>query len=249
MKSSFRKEELVSLRGKEYPVVGGRLRLAHEENKTEFSIATEIVQYDHLKLAIVRCQVATKKGSFSGMGVASIEKDRKLVNSLLELCETRSIARALRFAGYGVEYTGAEEMTEDIEDSATIKKVLRNQPTITPVVSGDSLKHLWTVCQKKLGKQSIAWLKCEVMLTYNRGSTRGLLQKEKEALLEEVENIKLNEGGYLFLSETKKENLLVLADKLNVKIKDEISVFLSESKGVMKTLDAYKFLERLVPKE
>jgi hypothetical protein len=33
-----------------------------------------------------------------------------LSNAILELAETRAIARALRFAGYGVEYTGFEEV-------------------------------------------------------------------------------------------------------------------------------------------
>jgi hypothetical protein len=44
--------------------------------------------------------------------VASASKDTRLIDSLLELAETRAIARALRFAGYGVEYTGIEEMGE-----------------------------------------------------------------------------------------------------------------------------------------
>ncbi|MBF0526427.1 MAG: hypothetical protein HQK56_15195 [Deltaproteobacteria bacterium] len=43
--------------------------------------------------------------------MASVDRDQKLAAAILELAETRSIARALRFAGYGVEYTGAEEIS------------------------------------------------------------------------------------------------------------------------------------------
>jgi len=39
-----------------------------------------------------------------------------LALSLLELAETRCIARALRFAGYGVEMTGAEEISHLLDN-------------------------------------------------------------------------------------------------------------------------------------
>lgn len=42
MNSNFRADELVKVQKKQYPVVGGRLRLAHEENKN-LSITTEII--------------------------------------------------------------------------------------------------------------------------------------------------------------------------------------------------------------
>lgn len=93
----------------EYPKVGGRLRLAHENNDT-ISIQTEIIQYDGT-LATVRAVCETDKGSFCGLGMASIERDEKIAPAILELAETRAIARALRFAGYGVEYCSAEEVS------------------------------------------------------------------------------------------------------------------------------------------
>ncbi|MGO9571871.1 MAG: hypothetical protein ACLP5H_30470, partial [Desulfomonilaceae bacterium] len=46
-----------------------------------------------------------------GYGTANNQRDERLAESLVELAETRSIARALRFAGYGMEYTGAEEVS------------------------------------------------------------------------------------------------------------------------------------------
>ena len=91
-----------------FPKIAGRLRLAHEANET-LSIETEIIRYDE-KVAVVVAVSKTSKGSFKGIGMASIERDQKLAHAILELAETRSIARSLRFAGYGIEYTSAEEM-------------------------------------------------------------------------------------------------------------------------------------------
>lgn len=67
-------------------------------------------------LAVVKATAVTPKGSYCGFGTASAQRDARLADSLLELAQTRSIARALRFAGYGVEYTGAEEMTHISDD-------------------------------------------------------------------------------------------------------------------------------------
>jgi hypothetical protein len=51
------------------------------------------------------------KGTFPGIGMASVERDHAIAPAILELAETRAIARALRFAGYGVEYCSAEEIS------------------------------------------------------------------------------------------------------------------------------------------
>ncbi len=110
MPNVFRAEELVKVQGKTYPVVGGRLRLAHDENKS-LSIKTSVVQYND-ESTVVQASVITEKGTFNGLGNASRKRDRVLSNAILELAETRAIARALRFAGYGVEYTGFEEVGE-----------------------------------------------------------------------------------------------------------------------------------------
>lgn len=110
MLNTFRNEELVKVQGKVYPVVGGRLRLAHDENKN-LSIETSVIQYSE-ETTVVQATVKTEKGTFTGLGNASVKRDRVLSNAILELAETRAIARALRFAGYGVEYTGFEEVGE-----------------------------------------------------------------------------------------------------------------------------------------
>ena len=110
MLSTFRNEELVKVQGKVYPIVGGRLRLAHDENKS-LSIETSVVNYNE-ESTVVQATIKTEKGTFNGLGNASAKRDRMLSNAILELAETRAIARALRFAGYGVEYTGFEEVGE-----------------------------------------------------------------------------------------------------------------------------------------
>ena len=117
--SEFRPEEIVTLRHfdkktsqwveSEFPKVGGRLRLAHLENDS-LDISTEVFQYDG-NLAVVKAVCTTTKGCFCGLGMASTERDAKIAPALLELAETRAIARALRFAGYGVEYCSAEEIS------------------------------------------------------------------------------------------------------------------------------------------
>lgn len=115
--NGFREDELVSRRVKVngewqtriFPVVGGRLRLAHEQNDN-LTLETEMVNWDG-QYAVFKCCASTSKGRFIGYGTANNQRDARLVESLIELAETRSVARALRFAGYGMEYTGAEEMS------------------------------------------------------------------------------------------------------------------------------------------
>jgi hypothetical protein len=92
-----------------FPKIGGRLRLAHEENE-QLSITTEIIKYDE-NLAVVRAITTTMKGNFPGLGMASVERDHAVAPAILELAETRAIARSLKFAGYGVEYCSAEEIS------------------------------------------------------------------------------------------------------------------------------------------
>ena len=122
--NGFREEELVSRKQKingawiesHFPRVGGRLRLDHESNGN-LSIQTEVIKLDDAA-TVVKATAIMDKGTFSGFGTASTQRDVRLSDSLLELAETRSIARALRFSGYGMEYTGAEEVSHVIPDAA-----------------------------------------------------------------------------------------------------------------------------------
>ena len=103
-----------------YPKVGGRLRLAHEENGS-LSISTEIIRFDE-NVAVVKAEATTPKGNFSGLGMASLDRDQQIAPAILELAETRAIARSLRFAGYGVEYCSAEEVSH-LENGSPIEGV------------------------------------------------------------------------------------------------------------------------------
>jgi hypothetical protein len=115
--NQFREDEVIILEqlrdGKMvksiHPKIGGRLRLAHEQNQ-QISITTEIIKYDE-NVAVVKSITTTMKGSFPGLGMASVERDSSIAPAILELAETRAIARSLRFAGYGVEYCSAEEVS------------------------------------------------------------------------------------------------------------------------------------------
>ena len=62
-----------------HPKIGGRLRLAHEQNQ-QISITTEIIRYDE-SVAVVRAVTTTMKGSFPGVEMASVEKDHTVVGN------------------------------------------------------------------------------------------------------------------------------------------------------------------------
>ena len=129
MNSNFKPEELVKVQSKTYPVVGGRLRLAHEDNKN-ISIETSIIQYTP-DIAVIQAKVTTEIGTFNGLGNATVTRDARLKQAILELAETRAIARALRFAGYGVEYTGFEEMPNEKETEELKVKTIDEKKAIT----------------------------------------------------------------------------------------------------------------------
>jgi hypothetical protein len=119
--NGFREEELVSRRVKvgnewqtrTFPVVGGRLRILHETND-HLGIQTEIIKLEP-DFVVVQAAAETTKGKFNGIGTASTQRDARLADSLVELAETRAVARALRFAGFGLEYCGAEEVSHVLE--------------------------------------------------------------------------------------------------------------------------------------
>jgi len=106
-----------------YPKISGRLRLAHEDNP-ELKISTKIIQFDE-QIAVVKATVETSKGIFTGTGMSSAERDVKIVPAILELAETRAIARALRFSCYGLEFCSAEEISHLDEN---VESELENHP-------------------------------------------------------------------------------------------------------------------------
>ena len=83
-----------------HPKIGGRFRLAHEQNQ-QISITTEVIRYDE-NVAVVRSVTTTMKGTFPRIGMASVERDHTIAPAILELAETRSIAPGL----YASQVTG-----------------------------------------------------------------------------------------------------------------------------------------------
>lgn len=90
----FQEHELVSRKvkvgnewqTKVFPIIGGRSPILHENND-HFSIQTEIIPLDN-HFAVVKAAVENQKGKFHGTGTASIQRDAKLADSLVELTET-----------------------------------------------------------------------------------------------------------------------------------------------------------------
>ena len=133
--SDFRDNELIEMThwdkklGKNiismYPKVGGRLRLAHEDNE-QLSIVAKCISEDLegdilSKYVTFEATVTTKKGILTAIKTGNAfvkekktykDKTYETISSNKEKLETISIARALRIAGYGVEFTGAEEMSD-----------------------------------------------------------------------------------------------------------------------------------------
>jgi len=72
--------------------------------------------------------------------MASVERDHTIAPAILELAETRAIARSLRFAGYGVEYCSAEEISH-LENGRTnltdLKDTKPGPPRGEPSGDGD----------------------------------------------------------------------------------------------------------------
>jgi hypothetical protein len=139
--NGFREDELISrkLNGQTrvFPVVGGRLRLAHEENQN-LNLQTEMVSWDG-QYAIFKCSAVTNKGQFVGYGTANSQRDARLAESLIELAETRSVARALRFAGFGLEFTGAEEVSHVAAAEADKEQNANKEPVrVFPQGDGES---------------------------------------------------------------------------------------------------------------
>jgi hypothetical protein len=120
---AFREDELVTRKVKingewqtrTFPIIGGRLRLAHEQNDS-LSLQTELVNWDG-QYAVFKCRAVTVKGEFVGYGTANAQRDARLAESLIELAETRSVARALRFSGFGLEFTSAEEVSHVLPET------------------------------------------------------------------------------------------------------------------------------------
>lgn len=147
----FRADEMVETgfsdreRGKlysYYPTLGGRLRVARDKFPG-LRIKTRIVVGELRQKAVVTCRAIAPMGQGAGgepltfaegagIGTADKEGDGpRMLDSLIELAEARSISRALRALGIGTEFVGAEEMSRagiQAEFTSSVPPAPNHQP-------------------------------------------------------------------------------------------------------------------------
>lgn len=109
----FKDTEIVRIQGKEFVLLGGRLRVAHELHASKISITTELVTFSLTDHAVVRATIETPAGTYTGTGTATKARDPRMVHCLVETAEARAVARGLRLAGVAPECVGAEEVADD----------------------------------------------------------------------------------------------------------------------------------------
>lgn len=124
---------VVSIHGKPYMTVAGRVEEAHKNNE-KIDIRTEIVTQEPL---VIKATVITNKGTFTAHAGAynngMIEKQ-----SPIEVCETSAIGRCLGFAGYGI-----------VEGIATADEVKKAQYSPVPDEIDQALNETYEEAPKK----------------------------------------------------------------------------------------------------
>jgi hypothetical protein len=112
------KDKTISIHGKDYLTVAGRVELAHDdkENKT-LSITTELVEVAYPERILFKATVITPKGTYTGYSAID-PKTGKMIEKLspYEVAETSAVGRALGFAGYGLVegIASADEMAKSL---------------------------------------------------------------------------------------------------------------------------------------
>ncbi len=116
---TIRPEFLVERQGRQFVLYAGLLDLAHSQGLR--AIRTTLLQVpsdDNGQTAIVRAEVETDRGTFSGIGDANPNNvNRAMLTCTIRLAETRAKARALRDA-VNVGVAACEEL--DGTDSADL---------------------------------------------------------------------------------------------------------------------------------
>jgi hypothetical protein len=107
-------DEIANIKGKRHPYLHGKLRLLRE-NFPNASVVADIVSDTtdaSSRTVIVRAvilDVSTQREA-QCHGAANSRSDADLADSLVELAESRAIARAARFFGLAMNATSAEEV-------------------------------------------------------------------------------------------------------------------------------------------
>ncbi len=133
-----KKEFLVERQGRTFVLVNGLLDLAHQEGLS--SIQTELIlpgtEVDGVITWLFKATVTTKKGTFTGYGDATAANvTRAMLTVLPRFAETRSLARALRFAT-NVGAVALEEMGPDSLDDAPATVKREFTPVASPAANG-----------------------------------------------------------------------------------------------------------------
>lgn len=166
---------IVRLQGKDYVLLIGLLDHAHKNGLR--SIETDLVQIpgpDNQNVAIVRAMVRWKSegedACWSAYGDASPANTRgPIQTALIRMAETRSIARALRFAG-NVAATAVEELGESDDAPHANGKAAVAAPGRTSVVS-DSVRPAESAEKQGTAARhapTCTWPGCEHVLTANQ---------------------------------------------------------------------------------
>lgn len=126
----MRREFLVDRQGRSFVLYAGLLDEAHAQGLK--SIRTQLLQTpspENGNVAICFAEVATDRGTFTGLGDASPENvARAMVPHLIRMAETRAKARALRDS-INVGVTALEELAEDDgAEAADLHGHLRERP-------------------------------------------------------------------------------------------------------------------------
>jgi hypothetical protein len=140
----FREDEVVVRKSKingewvenRYVKVGGKLRVLHQENE-HVSIMTEILMLEP-DYAVSKATVTTTKGTFTGIGVATLKMDSRIGDAIVSLSETRAVARACRHAGYAMDSCGAEELAFAEMEPQREQTTSKQPASVFPEGNGES---------------------------------------------------------------------------------------------------------------
>ncbi len=140
----FREDEVVVLQSNingqwvenRHVKVGGKLRVLHQENE-KVSISTEVIKLEP-DCAVIKATVQTAKGTFTGIGVATLNMDPRIGDAIVSLSETRAVARACRHAGYAMDACGAEEIAFGFAEPEREQSANKKPASVFPEGNGNS---------------------------------------------------------------------------------------------------------------
>lgn len=95
------KEKAIQIKGKDYVLVSDRI-LAFNEEYEKADIKTSYEYLKDLNMFIVKAEITTERGTFTGMSQAVVGDGYINKTSALENAETSAVGRALGMMGIGV---------------------------------------------------------------------------------------------------------------------------------------------------